>query len=110
MANNVAKVLDAIEANLKLQQEKLKLLRNNSESIEYFEANGDVGAWRPFTDEVACQSKDWSIDELRVDLWYLVKTDTGIRLLNKNEYETYMGDTKILYQGSYKACKDFIKV
>lgn len=53
MANNVTKVLDAIETNLKLQQEKLKLLRNNPESIEYFEANSDVGAWRPFTDEVA---------------------------------------------------------
>lgn len=110
MGQNVDKALKSIETKLKQQQEKLKLLRDNTESIEYFEADGDNGTWKPFTDEVAYQSKEWNIDELRVDLWYLVKTDTGIRLLNKNEYETYMGETKILYQGSYKACKDFIKV
>ena len=30
--------------------------------------------------------------------------------MNKEEYETFMGETHILYQGSYQACKDFIKV
>jgi hypothetical protein len=43
-------------------------------------------------------------------MWYLVKTGDGIRLLNKEEYETFMGETHILYQGSYQACKDFVKV
>ena len=110
MPQNVSKVLDKIENKLKLQQEKLKLLRENMSAIQYWEDHGDGGFWKPFTDEVAFHDDDWDLDELRVDLWFLVKTDTGIRLLNKEEYETYMGDTKILYQGSYQACKDFIKV
>lgn len=109
MAKNVAKVLDKIEANLKLQQEKLKSLRENMTCIEYLDyCDGDV--WKPFTDEIAAYDGKWSLDKLRLNIWYLVKTDAGIRLLNKEEYETYMGETHILYQGTYQACKDFIKV
>ena len=110
MGNNVAKVLDKIEANLKLKQEKLKLMRENMSCIEYWADRCDGGCWKPFTEKVAFKEDDWNIEELRLNIWYLVKTDTGIRLLNKDEYETYMGETHILYQGSYQACKDFIKV
>ena len=110
MGNNVAKVLDKIEANLKLKQEKLKLMRENMSCIEYWAGHCDSGRWEPFTEEVAFKEDDWNLEELRLNIWYLVKTDTGIRLLNKDEYETYMGETHILYQGSYQACKDFIKV
>ena len=110
MGNNVAKVLDKIEANLKLKQEKLKLMRENMSCIEYWADRCDGGCWKPFTQKVAFKEDDWNIEELRLNIWYLVKTDTGIRLLNKDEYETYMGETHILYQGSYQACKDFIKV
>ena len=110
MGKNVEKILDKIEANLKLQYEKLKLMRENSSCIEYWEDRCDGGRWEPFTEEVAFKKDDWNIEELRLNIWYLVKTDVGIRLLNKDEYETYMGETHILYQGSYQACKDFIKV
>lgn len=112
ISRNVAKILNKIEANLKLQQEKLKLLRENMSSIEYWEDHGDGGFWKPLTEEKAKRfaNDTWNIDELRLNIWYLVKTDTGIRLLTKEEYETYIGKTHILYQGSYQACKDFIKV
>lgn len=111
MSKNVEKILDKIEANLKLQQEKLKLLRENASCIEYWEDHYDGGFWKPLTEEKAEKFADdpWGINELRLNIWYLVKTDTGIRLLNKEEYSTYMGETHILYQGSYQACKDFIK-
>ena len=110
MGNNVAKVLDKIEANLKLKQEKLKLMCENMSCIEYWADRCDGGCWKPFTEKVAFKEDDWDIGELRLNIWYLVKTDTGIRLLRKEEYEIYMGETHILYQGSYQACKDFIKV
>ena len=110
MSEYISKVLDKIENKLKLQQEKLKLMRENPSSIEYWVDCGDGGLWLPFTDKVAFKEDNWDIDELRLNIWYLVKTDTGIRLLRKEEYETYMGETHILYQGSYQACKDFIKV
>lgn len=112
MAKNVEKILDKIEASLKLQQEKLKYLRENKSCIEYWEDHNDGGFWKPLTEEKAAKFADdpWNIGELRVNLWYLVKTGDGIRLLNKEEYETFMGETHILYQGSYNACKDFVKV
>ena len=110
MSENISKVLDKIENKLKWQQEKLKLMRKNPSCIEYWVDCGDGGLWLPFTDKVAFKEDNWDIDELRLNIWYLVKTDTGIRLLRKEEYETYMGETHILYQGSYQACKDFIKV
>ena len=112
MSKNVEKILDKIEANLKLQQEKLKLFRENPSCIEYWEDHNDGGFWKTLTEEKAEKLADdpWDINELRLNIWYLVKTDTGIRLLNKEEYSTYMGETLILYHGSYQACKDFIKV
>ena len=116
MSENIAKVLDKIEGNLKLQQDKLKLLRENMSCIEYWEDHNDGGFgngfWKPLTEEKAAKFADypWALDELRINIWYLVKTNDGIRLLNKEEYETYMGETHILYQGSYQACKDFVKV
>ena len=112
MAKNVAKILDKIESNLKLQQDKLKLLRENMSCIEYWEDHNDGGCWKPLTEEKAAKFADdpWALDELHLNIWYLVKTNVGIRLLNKEEYETYMGETHILYQGSYQACKDFVKV
>ena len=36
MSENIAKVLDKIEAKMKLQQEKLKLMRENPSCIEYW--------------------------------------------------------------------------
>lgn len=110
MSEHISKVLDKIENKLKLQQEKLKLMRENMSCIEYLADRCDGGCWEPFTEEVAFKEDDWNLEELRLNIWYLVKTDTGIRLLRKEEYETYMGETHILYQGSYQACKDFIKV
>ena len=111
MGKNVEKILDKIEANLKLQYEKLKLMRENSSCIEYWEDHGK-DEWKPLTEEKAMKRANgtWNLGKLRLNIWYLVKTDVGIRLLNKDEYETYMGETHILYQGSYQACKDFIKV
>ena len=43
MSKNVEKILDKIEANLKLQQEKLKLFRENPSCIEYWEDHNDGG-------------------------------------------------------------------
>lgn len=113
MSKNIVKVLDKMEANLKLQQEKLQLLRENQSCIEYWDYDTKGGSWKPFTEKVASLDHDdypWNLKDFRVNMWYLVKTDDGIRLLNKEEYETYMGETHILYQGSYQACKDYIKV
>lgn len=112
MSKNVEKFLDKIEANLELQQEKLKLLRENTSCIEYWEDHGDGGSWKPLTEEKAMKfiNDSWNLDELRLKIWYLVKTNDGVRLLNKPEYETYLGETQILYQGSYQACKDYIKI
>ena len=112
-SRNVAKILDKIEANLRLQQEKLKLLRENMSSIEYWgKDHCDGSLWRPLTEEKAKKFANdiWNLDGLRLNIWYLVKTNTGIHLLNKEEYEAYIGKTHILHQGSYQACKDFIKV
>lgn len=113
MLKNIENVLDRMEANLKLQQEKLKLLRENKSCIEYWYHDTKGGFWKPFTEKIASQVHDeypLNLEDFRVNMWYLVKTDEGIRLLNKEEYETYMGETHILYQGSYQACKDYIKV
>ena len=112
-SRNVAKILDKIEANLRLQQEKLKLLRENMSSIEYWgKDHCDGSLWRPLTEEKAKKFANdiWNLDGLRLNIWYLVKTNTGIHLLSKEEYEAYIGKTHILHQGSYQACKDFIKV
>lgn len=113
MLKNVDKILDKMEANLKLQQEKLQLLRKHKSCIEYWDYDTKGGSWKPFTEEVASQVYDeypLNLKDFRVNMWYLVETDDGIRLLNKEEYETFMGETHILYQGSYQACKDFVKV
>lgn len=114
---NVEKVLDKIEEILNRQQEKLQLLRKNTSRIEYWEDHGDGGFWKPFTEDIVdIDNYPWKLDELRVNpwdsanVWYLVKTDTGIRLLSNEEYKTFMSDTIVLYKGSYEDCKDFIKV
>lgn len=103
MGKDIVNVLDRM-------QDKLNLLRENKSCIEYWEDHGDGGFWKPFTDKVASKRKNWNLDDLRVNMWFIVKTDDGIRLLNKEEYETYIGETHILYQGSYQACKDYVKV
>lgn len=113
MAKNIEKVLDRMEANLKLQQEKLQSLRENKSCIEYWDYDTKGGSWKPFTEKVASEVHDeypLNLKDFRVNMWYLVKTCDGIRLLNKEEYATFMGETHILYQGSYQACKDFIKI
>ena len=112
MGHNIENMLDNIEADLVRKLEKLKKLRDNQSYIEYREDSWHGFVWRPLTDDIASiDDYNWKIDELRVGTWYnLVKTDDGIRILNKEEYETFLGDTIVLYQGSYKACKDFIKV
>lgn len=116
--SNVEKILDRIEADLNLQFNKLQLLRKNTSRIEYWEDHGDGGYWKPFTEDVAAiDDYPWRLDNLHVnmwkvdDTWYLVKTDTGIQLLNKEEYKTTLiSDTIVLYKGSYEDCKNFIKV
>lgn len=111
MGHNIKNILDNIEADLVRKLEKLKKLRDNESYIEYREDYGDGFVWRPLTEDLASIDENWKIDELRVGTWYyLVKTDDGIRILNKEDYETFIGETIVLYQGSYKACKDFIKV
>ena len=72
MGKNVEKILDKIEANLKLQYEKLKLMRENSSCIEYWEDHGK-GEWKPLTEEKAMKRANGT--------WYLVKTDVGTRLV-----------------------------
>lgn len=99
-----------VKTFLDMMQEKLNLLRENTSCIEYWEDHGDGGFWKPFTDRVASKYRSLDLNDLRVNIHYLVKTDNGIRLLNKEEYETFMGETHILYQGSYQACKDFVNV
>ena len=110
--SNITKILDRLEKIENDRLEKIKKMRENKGAIEYWEDHGDGGFWKPLTEEKAAKfvNDSWEVNELRLNIWYLVKTDVGIRLLNKEEYETYMGETHVLYQGSYQACKDFIKV
>ena len=72
MGKNVEKILDKIKANLKLQYKKLKLMRENSSCIEYWEDHGK-GEWKPLTEEKAMKRANGT--------WYLVKTDVGIKLV-----------------------------
>ena len=108
--SNVSKLLDQIEKQELERIEKLKKLKENKGAIEYWADHGDGGYWKPLTEEIAGKGWEFKLDDLRTNLYYLVKTEVGIRLLNAEEYSTYMGETQILYQGSYQACKDFIKV
>ena len=110
--SNITKILDQLEKIENDRLEKIKIMRENEGAIEYWEDHGDGGFWKPITEEKAKKIVDdnWELDELRLNIWYLVKTDGAICLLNKEEYETYKGEIHILYQGSYQACKDFIKV
>lgn len=103
---NIDKILNKLQA-------RLDLLKVNKKNLQYFEDHGDGGFWRDLTEEKAAQfaNDDWDLCDLQVgEVYFLVKTDTGIRLLTKTEYETYMGETHILYQGSYQDCKNFVKV
>ena len=81
MSKNVEKILDKIENKLKLQQEKLKLMRENPFCIEYWEDH--YGGWKPLTEEKATKFVDdpWNLNELRPNTWYLVKTDRLVKTL-----------------------------
>ena len=57
MSEHISKVLDKIENKLKLQQEKLKLMRENPSCIEYWADRCDGGRWEPFTEEVSFQRR-----------------------------------------------------
>ena len=110
MLRNIPSVLNEIQDNLERQQKKLEYLRENMSCLEYWEDCGDGGSWKPFTDEIALYDYKWNVDELRVNAYYLVKTELGVRLLTKEEYATFGGDTYVICEGSYQYCKDFIKV
>ena len=86
MGYNIENVLNNIEADLVRKLEKLKKLRDNQYYIEYREDCGDGFVWRPLTEDIASIDNYWKIDELRVNMWYLVKTDDSIRILNKEEF------------------------
>ena len=81
MSKNVEKILDKIKNKLKLQQEKLKLMRENPSCIEYWEDH--YGGWKPLTEEKATKFVDdpWNLNELRPNTWYLVKTDRLVKTL-----------------------------
>ena len=81
MSKNVEKILDKIENKLKLQQEKLKLMRENPSCIEYWEDH--YGGWKPLTEEKATKFVDdpRNLNELRPNTWYLVKTDRLVKTL-----------------------------
>lgn len=108
--SNVVNLLDQLEKQELERLEKIKELKLNKGAIEYFQCGSDGGRWLPLTEEVAGKDWDFCLQDLRINLFFLVKTDDGIRILSSEEYSTYIGNTQTLYQGSYQACKDFIKV
>ena len=110
--SKITELLDKLEKIENDRLEKIKKMRENKGAIEYWEDHGDGGFWKHLTEEKAAKfaNDHWAVDDLRLCQYYLVKTDTGIRILNAEDYATYTGKTTILYQGSYTACKDFIKV
>lgn len=110
MLRNIPLVLNKIQDDLERQQKKLECLRENMSCLVYWEDSGDGGSWKPFTEEIALYDHEWNVDDFRVNKYYLVKTEIGVLLLTKEEYASFMGDTYVIYQGSYQACKDFIKV
>lgn len=103
----VVELLDKAESELKSQLEKIELLRKHPDAICFYNQMGETSR---LTDDVIDKIGEVAIDDLFVDLWIVVKTPSGISLLKKCEYFICTKDTNILYEGSFKACRDFIKV
>lgn len=103
----VAEFLDNAESELKSQLEKVESLREHSDEICFYNQLGETAR---LTDEVLDKIGEIDLEDLFVDLWMIVKTPNGISLLRQNEYFVCNEDTNILYEGSYKDCRDFIKV
>lgn len=103
----VIEFLDMAESELKSQLEKVELLRKHPDAICFY---NPVGETARFTDDVIEKIGAVDINDLFVDLWVIVKTPNGISILKKDEYFISNEDTNILYEGSHKACRDFIKV
>lgn len=103
----VVELLDKAENELKSQLQKVELLRKNQDAICFYNQMGETSR---LTDDVIDKIGEVDIDDLFVDLWIVVKTPNGISILKKCEYFICNEDTNILYEGSYKACRDFIKV
>lgn len=110
MLRNVASALNKIQEDLERQQKKLEYLKENMSCLEYWEDCGDGGSWKPFTEDVALYDNKWNVDQLRVNLYYLVNTDYGINIFSKEEYECFRGEKTVLCQGSYQDCKNYIKI
>lgn len=104
---NVAEFLDNAESTLRSQLEKIELLRKHPDAICFYNQLGETSQ---LTDDVIDKIGEVDLDDLFVDLWVIVKAQNGISILRKGEYFICNEDTNILYQGSYKACRDFIKV
>lgn len=104
---NVVEFLDNAESTLRSQLEKIELLRKYPDAICFY---NEMGETVRLTDDVVEKICEFDIDDLFVDLWVIVKTQNGISIFRKEEYFIANEDTNILYEGSYKACRDFIKV
>ena len=103
--SRINELLDCLIEDENKKLERLVEMKKNKGAIEFLKG----GTWVPLTDEDV-DKYGFSVDILRLNIHYLVKTNNGIRILNAEEYATYMGDTVVLYQGCYEACKNFIKV
>lgn len=112
--SKIAELLDKLEKIENDRLEKIKAMRENKGAIEYWEDHGDGGFWKPLTEEIAGKDWEWELNDLRTNLHYLVKTEhkgsSCIQILSQEDYKRFVGNKTILYQGSYAACKDFIKV
>lgn len=103
----VEELLNKAENELKSQLEKIELLRKHPDAICFYNQMGETSR---LTDDVIDKIGEVDIDDLFVDSWIVVKTPNGISILKKCEYFICDEDTNILYEGPYKACRDFIKV
>ena len=75
--SNVVNLLDQLEKQELERLEKIKELKLNKGAIEYFQCGSDGGRWLPLTEEVAGKDWDFRLQDLRINLFFLVKTDDG---------------------------------
>jgi hypothetical protein len=100
--SNINMVINEIE---KRALEKIKNLRENQNAIEYLYSELE---WKTLTEEIAekvLERDDFDLENFVVDKHFLVKTDNGIEIVKE-----VSNTMQVLYEGTYKQCKDFIKI
>ena len=110
--SNISQFFDKLEEYEKSRLTKIQKMRENPNSIEYWEDHGDGGFWKPLTEEIAGKDWNWNLDDIRINDYYLVKAFDGVRIITTQEYndKIYGENVIVLCKGNYDTCRAFIKV